>query len=353
MASSVSLEELLAKVKELYEQNAFGAIIELLEQTEGVLEHYELGLELARAYINQANALAGSDGEDLYMQANALLDRYALDGKDHATYLFYKGYALFKLGLVNDASLRFERALRFIKLGVEDGLMPTIERMLSLCKSLDPDNNFMRLKPEDEAILDNHIKEHFGAYQILFKTDRYELLHIAPQKEEGRDFNLIITKGLSGRKLKVPQGVDELTDSRVELAICLPAAWEFSNSEGYNIWPINTLCELINFILTTDEFVGFGYSFSQGKKLHQTTDFSGGMLTAMGAYPRRSQEVALSDNSLVHFFELVFLYPMELAFRQNHTALELLELFESKHTLPSPVRKRQDVCAVVSNAQKI
>ena len=77
------------------------------------------------------------------------------------------------------------------------------------------------------------------------------------------------------------------------------------------------------------------------------------MLTAMGAYPRRSQEVALSDNSLVHFFELVFLYPMELAFRQNHTALELLELFESKHTLPSPVRKRQDVCAVVSNAQKI
>ena len=99
--------------------------------------------------------------------------------------------------------------------------------------------------------------------------------------------------------------------------------------------------------------MGFGYAFSQGKQLHASTDFTGGMLTALGAYPRESSELVLSDNSYVHFFELVFLYPMELSFRQSHSAYELLELFQQKHVAPSPVRKRQDVCSQVKAATKI
>ena len=35
---------------------------------------------------------------------------------------------------------------------------------------------------------------------------------------------------------------------------------------------------------------------------------------------------------------------MELAFRQNHDAAALLEVFALKGVVPSPVRKRMDVC---------
>lgn len=352
-----SKEQLLEQIKKWHEEDAFNAIIERLEPEVSTLD-YDLALELARAYINAANALGNADNGavvgdagELYAQANALLDKYVLQGKEHATYLFYKGFALFKLGLINDAAIRLERAQRFIKLGSEDHLMPMLNKLLALCASLDPDNQALQLKPEDESLIEEHIKKHFGSYRILFKTDRYELLNVPPTPEH--NFNLIVTKGLAGKQLQVPAGVDPLTDSRLELAMCLPAAWEFTNSEGYNIWPLNVLCDLINFILTTNDFVGFGYAFSQGKQLHASTDFTGGMLTALGAYPRESSELVLSDNSYLHFFELVFLYPMELSFRQSHSAYELLELFQQKHVAPSPVRKRQDVCSQVKAATKI
>lgn len=343
-------QAMLEQVKELHAQDQFLQIIELLEPMQKDLA-YVLGIELARAYINAANANQGM-GEDYYALANALLDKYVLDGKKEATYLFYKGYALFKLGLVNDAALRFEMALPLIKLGQEDELFGKIKRLLSLCKSLDPDNQDYSLSKQDEQLIDEHIKQFFGKYQILFKTDRYELLHIPPTEEH--PFNLIVTKGLAGRKLNVPMGVDPLANSRLELCLCLPFEWEFTNAEEYNLWPINTLCELINFILSTDEFVGFGYTFSQGKVLHSSTSFVGGMLTALGHYPARCQEVYLSDNAVVHFFELVFLYPMEVAYRQSHSAAELLERFYMQHVEPSPVRNRKDVCMVVdSKAEKI
>lgn len=349
-------QELLAQIRKWHEDDDFSAIIERLEPEISELD-YELALELARAYINAANALGadssvivGTSGE-LYARANALLDKFSLQGKEHATYLFYKGFALFKLGLINDAAIRLERSQRFIKLGSEDHLMPMLNKLLALCASLDPDNESLTLKAEDEALIDAHIKQHFGAYRVLFKTDRYEILNVPPSAEH--NFNLIVTKGLAGKQLQVPAGVDPLTDSRLELAMCLPATWEFSNSEGYNIWPLNVLCDLINFILTTNDFVGFGYTFSQNKPLHSSTEFSGGMLTALGAYSRQSAELVLTDNSYVHFFELIFLYPMELSFRQSHSAHELLELFQQKHIAPSPVRKRQDVCVQLQAATKI
>lgn len=347
----IERQKLLEQIKKWHEEDAFAAIIERLEPEIEKLD-YELALELVRAYINLGNtlgtdsaAIVGDAGE-LYAQANALLDKFSLEGKDHATYLFYKGFALYKLGLINDAKIRLERAQRFVKLGAEDHLMPMLQKLLDLCALFDPDNMAPPLSAEDDAKLCAHIKQHFGPYRTLIKTDRYEILNVPPTPEH--DFNLIITKGLSARQLEVPAGVDPLTDSRLELSMCLPAAWEFSNSEGYNIWPLNVLCDLINYILTTHNFVGFGYTFLQQKALHPSTEFSGGMLTALGAYPKQSNELVLSDGSYVHFFELVFLYPMELAFRESHSAHELLELFQQKHIAPSPVRKRADVCVQVA-----
>lgn len=180
-------------------------------------------------------------------------------------------------------------------------------------------------------------------------TDRYELLHVKP--DEAHPWNLIVTKGLAGKKLNVPLGVDELTNSHVELALCLPPEWQFSSSEEYNLWPINALCELINFILAGSEFVGFGYTFSNDKPWHSSTEFSGGMLTALGGYKHQAQEAILTDGSYVRFFELIFLYPMELAFRKTHDAASLLDLFVQKSVRPSPVRKRSDVCAAMVRFQ--
>ena len=354
---SAKQQELLSKVKELYERDDFNGIINLLGPLLAELD-FTLGIELARAYINEANAQNAtvnssmvSVSDELYEHANSLLDRYASEGKDNATYLFYKGYALFKLGLLSDAALRLERAQRFIKLGSEDALLSKINKMLALCQSYDPDNKDLVLSKENEQALDEHIVKSFGKYTILFKTDRYELLDIAPTKEH--PWHLILTKGVSGRKLKVPAGVDELTNSRIELALCLPKGWEFQNSEGYNLWPVNTLCSLINYVLTTDEFIGFGYAFSQQKPWHPTTDFTGGMLTALGGYGKQVQEMVLPDQSYVRFFELIFLNPLEVAYRQNHGANELLELFAKKQVVLSPVHKRPDACAVPAHVTKI
>ena len=321
------------KLHSMYENDDFDGIIDLIAKESEV--DFDTALELSRAHINKAN-IDKSQALSLYENASDILDRFAQKGKDNPRWLFFKGYVLFKLNLVSEASIRFERALRFVT--INDGaLLNQITNLLNLCQSLEKRVNDTITK-DDQDRLSGHIKEHFGDSKVLYEHDSVKVLDILPK--DGHDYHVIMTQGLSAFCMDVPQGVDPLTNKRVELALILPKKWDMAND-----WPFKLLDMLILLVKSKQRFLGFGFSFDNEKPFSKSTHYHGAILTALGDYKKESQSLVLSDNSYVNFFQIVPLMPMEIAFRQKHSAIELLDLFKLRHVVLSPlVENRNDVC---------
>ena len=69
------------------------------------------------------------------------------------------------------------------------------------------------------------------------------------------------------------------------------------------------------------------------------------MLTALGDYPKEAQSYQDAQGLQVNLFQMVPLMPMEVAYRLNHSAQDLLNLFKLRHVALTPLFEgRPDVC---------
>ncbi len=334
---SALLDEILA----LHEKDDFFGIIRKLEAQSEL--DYALTLQLARAYLNAA--AKAQDGYNLLEKAHLVLDTFAIEGKDDPYWLFYKALALYRQGLIHDCMVRLERAARFVPLG--DNLFMQIENMHEICKAALIESEFKGLDGDNRAILLEHIRAHFGEPHKLMSSFKVDVLHIDPT--DAHPFNLLVTCGLAGKKLSVPKGYDEKSNSRLELMLALPKSYVFTKDKDKD-WPVYLLLSLIEHVITTQDFIGFGYYIDNGSPFSQATQYEGIMLTALGEFDGVSQSAVLNDNTVTHFFQPVPLMPMELKFRKTHTAQELLEEFKQKKAILTPLFDgRPDVCAQVSS----
>ena len=323
--------ELTAQIDALYEKDDFGSIIRLLEQQPSL--DYEASLRLAQAYINAGNTMA--DGYELQEKAHTVLDKVAIEGKDDPKWLFYKGYALYKQGLVYDALLRFERAQQHVGIGssASPALFANISSMLQACRTTIMESEFKGLGDRDKARIVEHIEKEFGRPNKLFSSLKVDVYQIDPTPEH--NYNVLLTCGLSGKVFKVPKGFDQNTNSRMELALILPASYRFKQDKDAD-WPIYLLIDLIEHVIASTSFIGFGYYVSKGATFSKATSFSGVMLTALGEYPGQKQSVVMEDNSVSLFFQVIPLLPDEISYREQHTAGELLELFKNRNIPLTP-----------------
>lgn len=324
-------EELLAKVDELYKSDELFKIIDLLENSE---LDFDLCMELVRTYINAANRT--SDPFSLFEKAEILLDKFSLEGKVSAKYHFYRGYILFKKGLIADSLIRFEEALKHAS--VLDGqLFSNITIMIDNAKRLLDKAEFKGLDEKDSKELLAFIEKNFGKANHLCEFSHVSLYQIAPAKDH--DYNLIVSMGLSGKNK------DHSSDSEnIELCLALPKDYRF-NKDSKSAFEIYMLIEIISYLITEKNPVGFGYYLEKENGFSKRTAFTGAMLVSLGEYPKESQSVTLSSGRNVNFYELLPLRPMELNFRKTHSAHELLELFKKHLIKLTPfISTRDDVC---------
>lgn len=324
-------EELLAKVDELYKSDELFKIIDLLENCE---LDFDLCMELVRTYINAANRT--SDPFSLFEKAEILLDKFSLEGKVSAKYHFYRGYILFKKGLIADSLIRFEEALKHAS--VMDGqLFSNITIMIDNAKRLLDKAEFKGLDEKDSKELLAFIEKNFGIANHLCEFSHVSLYQIAPTKDH--DYNLIVSVGLSGKNK------DHSSDSEnIELCLALPKDYRF-NKDSKSAFEIYMLIEIISYLITEKNPVGFGYYLEKENGFSKRTAFTGAMLASLGEYPKESQSVTLSSGRNVNFYELLPLRPMELNFRKTHSAHELLELFKKHLIKLTPfISTRDDVC---------
>lgn len=328
-------KDLLAKIDALYQSQELFKVINLLENSE---LDFDLCNELVRAYINAANKT--SDPYSLFEKANLLLDRFSLEGKDNAKHQFYRGYILFKQGLIEDSKIRFERALRFA--GVNDSkLFEQITSMLANVNSMIDLASFKGQSEEHKKAILEHIKKNFGEPQHLCSFDKVDIYRIPPTS--GHDYNLLVSVGLSGKIIK---GKSEASDECMELCFALPADYKF-NPDSKSNFEVFLMIEVVKHLIATNDNIGFGYYLEKESGFSSRTAFNGAMLVGLGDYSKDQQTMVI-DGAVLSFLELLPLRPMELNFRKSHSALELLELFKDKLIMITPfISTRDDVCNVV------
>lgn len=327
------MSDIYAEIMRLDEQNDFFGIIKKIEAL--AEPNYALRVQLARAYINASGQV--QDDFSLLQKAQAVLDSCALQGGSDPLWLFCKGCALYKEGLVHDSIMRLERAQGLVRVDPgEQGqqeLFGKISSMLRLCRNQLIESEFPGVSEPVRQQLHAHIEKHFGTAQKFCTSFKVEVLHILPH--EGHDYHLLCSCGLSGRKLVVPKGFDEQGNAHLELALALPSSYEFKQDRARD-WVVYLLLSLIEHVITATEFIGFGYYIDNGAPFSETTRFCGAMLTALGDYPAQAQSLILGDGSVTHFFQIIPLLPLELKYRSTHTAVELLNSFRSRGTILTP-----------------
>ncbi|MCR5085635.1 MAG: suppressor of fused domain protein [Succinivibrionaceae bacterium] len=332
-------DELAVRVRALYESDRHLEIVGLLEPLvrgeEGL--SYPMLLELSRAYINAA--AAGGDGRDLLSLALEALDRGAATGKDDPRWQFLYGTALFRQGLTEDARMRLERVQRLSRPGRDDDLFSGAAAMLRRCGPMGPDPLAAALRDKVLA----HYGAHLGTPQVIGEAAPGVDLALLPGKAPLGP--VLATVGLSRHVMPVPEPFAASENARLEILAALPRGAGADPAKVRGTWLFRFLGAMAGHVASADAFVGFGYAAEAGQG---GSRFSGGMLCGVGFLPQGAQAVDLGGGALVRLFELVPLTPLELSYRERHTAKDLLDLFRLRKVSPSPCDEgRSDVCAQV------
>ncbi len=328
---------LLVKLHGLDGAGNYTAIIDTLEALPEI--DLELALELVRAYLNRH----GSSRDDFDLNRAAdILHTFEDEGAYDAQYLYLKAMVLIKENLLQDAVIRLERARRCVPL-TRPELFSSIEQQLALIQKAAA---VRALTAAENAAFDAHAAAHFGQLKAELKGDNLKIMLYAPNQEH--PFYLAVTKGLSALRQRVPAGADERENSCLELALALPEAWPVDRGELKYYYPFSLLFDLAAQIRLSPNFVGFGYTMDNGEPLVSYARYSALMLTALGDYPKAAQSYTLEDGFKVNIFQVLPLYPLEVAFRRTHSAQELLERMRTANVVLCPYYEdRKDALAQV------
>lgn len=324
----VDFIKLNEQVDDLNAQDKYLEIIELLDEVD---IDYTLALKLAKAYINAFNSKLNVIGRDPLEAANLILDNFAIEGRNDPSWLFIKGYALFKQGLIDNAKLRFDHALQHVSLNNKDhiSLLANINKMQSLCTSLSKNQEALSLNKEQLALYSDFIVQNFGEGKLVKSLGGVEILLI--DKVKDKDYKLLITKGLLQKQYTLNLNTNEC----IELIFTLPSAFDNNFNEDNLPYQIQVIYDLIAYILQSTNYVGFGFCFDKHKPLSQNTKYHGAMLCGLGDFAKHQQSLILPDKCL-NLMQIVPLYASELEYRQKHSAKELLDLFKLRKVMLSP-----------------
>ncbi|MBQ9275314.1 MAG: suppressor of fused domain protein [Succinivibrio sp.] len=323
------MADLYAEIEELNERNDYFGIVGRLMDAPRDLK---LSLQYVRALINASQMT--DDSYELHRKAEDELEAVHKEAEGLAQWHFYKGYLRYLQGRFMESLICFEQAFKCVDVERDDAaLLSNINRMLQMCRSKLMEIEYPGVSADDRGILMHHIHEHFGECVKLCTLYKVEVQRVLPTP--AHPYHLLVTCGLSGKKLNVPQGYDTMANAHLELCLPLPERYEFTADRDAN-WPVYMLLDLIEMVISTRDFVGFGYCVENGKPFSKVAPFNAVMFSGLGEYPGESQSVELSDKSLTHFYQLLPLMPLETAFRRRHSAIELLDEFKNSRVMLTP-----------------
>lgn len=180
--------------------------------------------------------------------------------------------------------------------------------------------------PEELEIVHQHIKHNYGDAKLFKRDDtgmNIDIYIVEPTTE--RNYYILLTCGMGAYRMNVP---DEMADSKVdraELAISLPADWNIYSEEYSNQWPVENLEALAHMPMSESSWMGWGHTISRNgdRPVADNAGFNSFVLLN-----NASRDICpLPDGSEVNFYDIVPLYPEEVAYKMRHDTDALLQLF--------------------------
>jgi hypothetical protein len=186
--------------------------------------------------------------------------------------------------------------------------------------------------PNSVALIDDHLDDFFDDEDIVvFHEIKSEVVHsdvyfIKPS--EDRDFNLLLSCGMSALPMNVPSDLDYL--KYAEVFIILPKDWKLKEEDFQdenNYWPVRTLKQLSKYPHLNDTWFGYGHTipFDQSKEVDH--NFHSLILLESIKLSEDFTILETEDGETVYFYSVVPLYKEEVEFKMEHGTGALLKRF--------------------------
>lgn len=184
--------------------------------------------------------------------------------------------------------------------------------------------------------IQTHVERHVGKVTSVFHEILSDIVHLDVLFIPGdprRPYNLLVTSGVSDLPMAVPEGNEEFRHA--ELLIALPLGWKLGGddvNEESNYWPIRWLKSVGRLPHEHRTWIGMGHTIPNGEPPEPIADtrFIGVMLSAQYPLPDEFFQMKTKSGETVSFYQLVPLYPEEMALKLKKGAAEVQERFEQQ-----------------------
>ncbi|MBO4633629.1 MAG: suppressor of fused domain protein [Lentisphaeria bacterium] len=143
----------------------------------------------------------------------------------------------------------------------------------------------------------------------------------------------LVTCGIGGRAMRIPDGHGSAAPDRVELLLDLPADWPIDGDfwdDPRISWPVSLLKSLAALPWNGGTLIRQGYAVPWPEPFADNTRLSGVLFASPAMEEFETSEVKVSPGKKVHFYQVVPLYPEELDYRLEHGTRKLHELLGEK-----------------------
>ncbi|MEK4509882.1 suppressor of fused domain protein [Paenibacillus sp. FSL K6-2524] len=181
----------------------------------------------------------------------------------------------------------------------------------------------------------NHVEKHVGTINNVYKEiipDHITVDILVVDPTPKRNYYTLITSGMSASPMTVPEGAEEYRHA--EVMICLPPTWKLSDEafkDERNYWPIRALKVIAKFPHEYNTWLYLGHTVANGNPVQAYSDdaFFQGMLLWL---PEVEDKVGffnlnISDEKVVHFYNLFPLYAEEMDYKLKNSEEALLNKF--------------------------
>lgn len=187
------------------------------------------------------------------------------------------------------------------------------------------------LDPDHIRLVRNHVAEYLGEPKSVFDEIGSDLIDVdvyLVTPTPSRNFNVLVTVGMSARSMKVPEGHEDY--SYAELVTYLPANWPLSQEDlkdERNNWPVGLLENLARMPhefetwLSADDTV-------HGNDIEPFADtkFCCALIAPILFAPEEFQILTVSPEMKIHFYAVIPLYKEELDLKLKNGVVSLYNL---------------------------
>ena len=201
----------------------------------------------------------------------------------------------------------------------------------------DESSGFPRYLYDDKEIaeLDSFICSMFGEYKNVFHEIASPDVHldvciVDPTEEE--PYYKLVTMGAGAYTMDIPEQWEKYHLEHAEYVIYLPENWNLQSGEETDYWPVRTLKDTARLPILCDTWLSYGHTTQrdeEGSSYASDTLFNSVVLNY--AENRKGDiRMIMSSGKVINFYEVIPLYPEELAFKMENGAEALFDLLKEK-----------------------